>query len=220
MPDLLQGAVRESQVICHRLAGRRPVHAGKRFRGFAAAWPAEVPGRSRTGRDEKADNDRPPTGPRPPPAPSRRRTTESQKAHWLGDELLVARRHPGALSSASAWASLSTCAASPSPAVVRVPPLRWVHRWLYHRMYFDELYFAVFVGARWALSRLSAWFDRHVVDGLVNLTARWSASRPSAPARNDRYVIDGAVNGVGRLARDVVRRGAADPASGRIRART
>ena len=55
---------------------------------------------------------------------------------------------------------------------MRVWPLNWVHRWLYRRMYFDELYHAVFVGIMMGLSRLSAWFDRHVVDGLVGGVAR------------------------------------------------
>ena len=100
--------------------------------------------------------------------------------------------------------------------LMRIPPLAWIHRWLYHRMYFDELYFSVFVAITMALSRLSAWFDRYVVDGLVNLSA-WAVRRSSVLiGLHDQYVVDGAVNGAANLAQNV---GAAvrAPQSGRIR---
>jgi NADH-quinone oxidoreductase subunit L len=100
--------------------------------------------------------------------------------------------------------------------LVRIPPLGWVHKWLYHRMYFDELYFAVFVGVTMGLSRFSAWFDRWVVDGAVNGVARLVRELAVGAGANDRYIVDGAVNGVGRLAHGL---GAAvrSPQSGRVR---
>jgi NADH-quinone oxidoreductase subunit L len=101
-------------------------------------------------------------------------------------------------------------------SIVRVPPLGWIHRWLYRRMYFDELYYWVFVQAVMTASAVSAAFDRYVVDGIVNGVA-WLTRQASAGAGwHDQYVVDGAVNGVADLAQDV---GAAvrAPQSGRIR---
>src|SRR5262249_9580352 len=101
-------------------------------------------------------------------------------------------------------------------ALVKVPPLGWIHTWLYHRMYFDELYFSVFVAITMGLSRFSAAFDKYIVDGIVNL-AGWSVKQLSfAVGLNDKYVVDGAVNGAADLAQGL---GAAvrAPQSGRIR---
>ena len=100
--------------------------------------------------------------------------------------------------------------------VVRVWPLGWVHAWLYRRMYFDELYWWVFVRMTLFFSDVSDLFDRWVVDGLVN-GAAWATRRASAAVGvHDQYVVDGAVNGVATLAQNV---GAAvrNPQSGRIR---
>src|SRR5206468_915321 len=84
--------------------------------------------------------------------------------------------------------------------IVRIPPLGLVHRWLYHRMYFDELYFGVFVALTMLLSRLSGWFDRWVIDGVVNGVARGVKELAFGVGAHDRHVVDGAVNGMGRLA--------------------
>ena len=100
--------------------------------------------------------------------------------------------------------------------VARIWPLSWIYKWLYNRMYFDELYFSVFVAVTMGLSRFSAWFDRNVVDGIVNLVG-WTVKRGAfLIGWHDKYVIDGAVNGAGRLTHDL---GAAvrAPQSGRIR---
>jgi NADH:ubiquinone oxidoreductase subunit 5 (subunit L)/multisubunit Na+/H+ antiporter MnhA subunit len=70
-------------------------------------------------------------------------------------------------------------------------------------MYFDELYFSVFVAITIGLSRLSAAFDRYVIDGMVNLVG-WSVRQTSfVIGLNDKYVVDGAVNGVAALAQDL-----------------
>jgi len=95
-------------------------------------------------------------------------------------------------------------------------PLAVIRVWLYRRMYFDELYGYVFVGILMALSRFSEWFDRNVIDRLVNLagaTVRWASH---IAGLNDQYVVDGAVNGMADLTQNLgaaVRR----PQSGRIR---
>ena len=56
-------------------------------------------------------------------------------------------------------------------AMLRLAPLRAVHRFLYRKMYFDELYDAVFVGGTVLFSKTCGLFDKYVIDGLVNLVA-------------------------------------------------
>jgi NADH:ubiquinone oxidoreductase subunit 5 (subunit L)/multisubunit Na+/H+ antiporter MnhA subunit len=101
-------------------------------------------------------------------------------------------------------------------SVVRIPPLGWVHTWLYHRMYFDELYYWVFVQTVMGLAWFSGAFDKYVVDGVVNGVAWLTRQASVGVGLNDQYVIDGAVNGVGSLAHGI---GAAarTPQTGRIR---
>ena len=84
--------------------------------------------------------------------------------------------------------------------LMRIPPLGWIHAWLYRRMYFDELYQWVFVNVTLALSALSAAFDREVVDRLVNWAAWGVRKTSSAAGMHDHYVVDGAVDGLGSLA--------------------
>jgi NADH-quinone oxidoreductase subunit L len=97
-----------------------------------------------------------------------------------------------------------------------IPPLRWLHTWLYRRMYFDELYFNVFVAIVMATSAVSAAFDKYIVDGIVNLVG-WLVKQLSFGAgASDKYIVDGAVNGVAALSQEL---GAAvrAPQTGRIR---
>src|SRR5256714_11258370 len=81
-----------------------------------------------------------------------------------------------------------------------ITPLGWIHTWLYRRMYFDELYFAVFVSVMMGLSRLAGFFDKYVVDGAVNLAGWLVKGGSSIAGLHDPYVIDGAVNGAADLA--------------------
>ena len=95
-------------------------------------------------------------------------------------------------------------------------PLGWIHTWLYRRMYFDELYSAVFVAIVMGLSRFLAFFDKYAVDGLVNF-AGWAVKGASNFAGlTDKYVVDGAVNGMATLSQNL---GAAvrAPQTGRVR---
>jgi proton-translocating NADH-quinone oxidoreductase chain L len=96
-------------------------------------------------------------------------------------------------------------------------PLNYLRIWLYRRMYFDELYFSVFVFlTRDMLSPLAGWFDAQIIDRFVN-GAAWTVNRVSMLAGlNDHYIVDGAVNGAATLTQNL---GAAVrvPRSGRIR---
>ena len=110
-----------------------------------------------------------------------------------------------------AWIAVRGAIDSPVPLLLSLALL-----WLYRRMYFDELYFSVFVAITMALSKLCAAFDRYFIDGVVNGVASFVRNTAFAVGLNDKYVVDGAVNGVADLAQDI---GAAvrAPQSGRIR---
>ncbi len=73
----------------------------------------------------------------------------------------------------------------------RVLPL---YNFLYNKWYIDELYGATAVAGTLFVSRALAWFDSHVIDGIVNgaasLTKLWSSLTGSF----DHYVVDGLVN--------------------------
>ena len=99
---------------------------------------------------------------------------------------------------------------------MKVAPLRWIHIWLLRRMYFDELYTAVFIGITMTISKLGSAIDKYFIDGIVNGAAKIVRGLADLSGLNDRYVVDGTVNGVaiatGELG-DAVRA----PQTGRIR---
>jgi len=92
-----------------------------------------------------------------------------------------------------AWAFYLGAIVDPDALAVR---WRRTYRWVYHKYYVDELYHAVFVRGALLCSRLGAWLDLVVIDGIVNgsayLTALWSRFT----GLFDLGVIDGMVNGV------------------------
>ena len=71
-----------------------------------------------------------------------------------------------------------------------------LHNFLVNKWYFDELYEATVIKGSKALSRGLAWFDLHVVDGLVNLAAQLGIFVSFLVGKFDNYVVDGAVNGL------------------------
>jgi NADH-quinone oxidoreductase subunit L len=71
-----------------------------------------------------------------------------------------------------------------------------IYRTVYNKYYIDELYEATVVNGTLALTRISAWFDANIVDGIVNGSA-WVVRMISwLDGQFDKYVVDGAVNGV------------------------
>ncbi len=82
---------------------------------------------------------------------------------------------------------------NPDRVVNAVKPL---HTFLQNKWYFDELYEATVIDGSKALSRGLAWFDLHVVDGLVNLSAQVGVFVSFLVGKFDDYVVDGAVNGL------------------------
>ncbi|MBF8260158.1 MAG: NADH dehydrogenase subunit L, partial [Actinobacteria bacterium] len=81
----------------------------------------------------------------------------------------------------------------PNRVANAVKPL---YNFLLNKWYFDELYEATVIGGSKALSRGLAWFDLHVVDGLVNLVAQIGVFASFLVGKFDDYVVDGAVNGL------------------------
>ncbi|OIP33444.1 MAG: hypothetical protein AUK27_10515 [Deltaproteobacteria bacterium CG2_30_66_27] len=81
----------------------------------------------------------------------------------------------------------------PARVANSVKPL---YTFLLNKWYFDELYDKTVIGGSIALAKFLAWFDLHVVDGLVNLAAQLGVFVSFLVGKFDDYVVDGAVNGV------------------------
>ncbi len=64
----------------------------------------------------------------------------------------------------------------------------------YNKWYFDEFYQATFVAGTIGLSRLLAWFDNKVIDGLVNASASVTRGISRFSGTFDNVVVDGFVN--------------------------
>jgi NADH-quinone oxidoreductase subunit L len=80
------------------------------------------------------------------------------------------------------------------------------YRIVLNKYYVDELYELVFVRGGVALCRLVAWFDLHVIDGIVNLCATVVRGWARVTGLFDQYVVDGCVNGVAGVTQFVGRR--------------
>jgi NADH-quinone oxidoreductase subunit L len=70
------------------------------------------------------------------------------------------------------------------------------YRAVLNKYYVDELYDLVFVRGVLLLSRMAAWFDQHVIDGIVNLSAVSVREISRFGGFLDYLVVDGAVNAV------------------------
>ena len=82
---------------------------------------------------------------------------------------------------------------NPARVANSVKPL---YDFLLNKWYFDELYDKTVIGGSIALAKFLAWFDLHVVDGLVNLAAQLGVFASFLVGKFDDYVVDGAVNGL------------------------
>jgi NADH-quinone oxidoreductase subunit L len=64
----------------------------------------------------------------------------------------------------------------------------------YNKWYFDEIYNASIVGGTLVLSRMLAWFDNKVIDGIVNGSASVTKAFSRFSGKFDNVVVDGLVN--------------------------
>jgi len=68
------------------------------------------------------------------------------------------------------------------------------HNFSYRKWYFDEIYYATFVGGTIQFARFLGWFDNTVVDGLVNLTSWVTRIFSYFTGWFDNTFVDGLVN--------------------------
>ncbi len=78
-----------------------------------------------------------------------------------------------------------------------------VHRWLWNKYYFDEVYNAVIVRGVLRLNRAAATFDKVVVDGIVNSAGYLTRGAAWLSGSADRYVVDGMVNATADILRSL-----------------
>ncbi|HYH07008.1 MAG TPA: NADH-quinone oxidoreductase subunit L [Thermoanaerobaculia bacterium] len=77
-----------------------------------------------------------------------------------------------------------------------------VHHLLENKYFVDELYGRTVIGGTLILCRILWWFDRWIVDGIVNGVRHLTViGLGHGSSIFDKYVVDGAVNGVGASAR-------------------
>lgn len=70
----------------------------------------------------------------------------------------------------------------------------WAHRVIYNKYYVDEVYYGTFVRGTVGLSRVLAWFDANVIDGIVNGAATVTRVSSKVNGLFDFRIIDGLVN--------------------------
>ncbi|MGA7613592.1 MAG: NADH-quinone oxidoreductase subunit L [Thermoanaerobaculia bacterium] len=98
--------------------------------------------------------------------------------------ILVARR----------WYKSDPDWAIPTRLALRFPGF---YKLVANKYYVDEIYQATVIRGTLLFSWMLAWFDSHVVDGLVNLTRHVTVIFfGEGSSLFDRFVVDGAVNGV------------------------
>jgi NADH:ubiquinone oxidoreductase subunit 5 (subunit L)/multisubunit Na+/H+ antiporter MnhA subunit len=74
-----------------------------------------------------------------------------------------------------------------------------IYSFFVHKWYFDELYDTLFVQPTLTLARLSSEFDRRLIDGIVNATARITVLLSWAEGVFDKIAVDYAVNLTARV---------------------
>jgi NADH-quinone oxidoreductase subunit L len=65
---------------------------------------------------------------------------------------------------------------------------------VYNKYYIDEIYNALVIQPYLALCFAFAWFDLHIIDGVVNLAATIAVMLSMLSGLFDTYVVDGLVN--------------------------
>ena len=68
------------------------------------------------------------------------------------------------------------------------------YKLVYNKYYVDEIYYGTVLAGTLALSRVLAWFDKTVIDGIVNGTAAMTRLTSWVNGRFDLHIIDGLVN--------------------------
>lgn len=82
----------------------------------------------------------------------------------------------------------------PAERFTRSPTGAFVHKMLSNRYWIDDVYDAFGARVYVGLARAMDWFDRKVVDGIVNAVGRGGLATAAGSDFFDRRVVDGAVN--------------------------
>jgi len=69
-----------------------------------------------------------------------------------------------------------------------------LHTVVFNKYYVDELYAATVLRGTHGLARMLAWFDREIVDGIVNFCGWCGRAAAWINGKIDQYFVDGAVN--------------------------
>ncbi len=78
---------------------------------------------------------------------------------------------------------------------------RLVYQVVANKYYVDEIYAATVIRATIVLSLAMSWFDKYIVDGLVNSVRNVTVFFFGyGSSKFDQYIVDGAVNGIGYTA--------------------
>ncbi|HLE53770.1 MAG TPA: NADH-quinone oxidoreductase subunit L [Thermoplasmata archaeon] len=96
-----------------------------------------------------------------------------------------------------AWAVYSA-KSIPAERFTAGPSGAFVHKMLTKRYWIDDVYDAFGAKVVWGFAKATDWFDRHVVDGIVNAVGKGTWAAASGSDVFDRRVVDGAVNLVSR----------------------
>ena len=84
--------------------------------------------------------------------------------------------------------------------VVRVWPVNLIHRLLWRKYFFDEMYDFFVVGTTMVVTRIMGAFDKYIVDGIVNAAAFAGKVSAFIAGIFDNWIVDGLVNGTAALA--------------------
>jgi NADH-quinone oxidoreductase subunit L len=192
--EMIEGSIKENNAYC------RLVDAN--FKGFDAAWPGTVV--EQKGLEARDVAETPPGTPRVARHAPETNLSPSTKAHVDGHEMVDKWLNFAGFTSGIVIAFLIYMnGLGVANFLLKIPPIRWIRTWLYNRMYFDELYASVFVATTMGFSRFCAFFDKFVIDGIVNGAAASVRALSALAGWNDREVVDGAVNGVATLTQDL-----------------
>ena len=72
--------------------------------------------------------------------------------------------------------------------------LKLLYKFSFNKWYFDELYHKTFVAGTIGLSKVAAWFDLKIIDGIVDGSAAVTKAFSAFIGKFDNIVIDGLVN--------------------------
>ena len=178
--ELLQSSLRESQALCQTLAARHPFYAGPPIAAFTHIWVDDAPT---------------PSAPRPTPA-SAPSESIADSAQAIGQQLVDRWAYPGFAVGIMLGVGIYGRGFSISRRIATLPVVRWVHHWLYHGMYFDELYFWIFLRLTTACAAFVAMIDRKLLAPMINGLAIAVRGLARVSWFVDRYGMDSASHGV------------------------